>query len=63
MSKFAVMVSLDDGASWKMASNHMYDGGIFPSSVEALAFSDEVFAEYDNAGVEDVMVFVREVLV
>ena len=39
----------------------MYDGGVFPSSDEALAFSDVVFAEYDNAGVADVQVFVTEV--
>lgn len=61
MSKFVVLVSLDDGDSWERASNHMYDGGLFPTSDEALAFSDVVFNEYDNAGVDDVMVFVQEV--
>ena len=61
MSKWVVLVSLDDGESWERASNHMYDGGVFPSSDEALAFSDVVFAEYDNAGVADVQVFVTEV--
>jgi hypothetical protein len=61
MSKFVVLVSLDDGGSWDRASNHLYEGGLFPTSQEALAFSDVVFAEYDNAGVDDVMVFVQEV--
>lgn len=60
MSKFVVLVSVDDGESWYRASNHMYDGGLFPTSGEALAFSDVVFAEYDNAGVADIQVFVQE---
>ena len=61
MEKWVVLVSLDDGGSWDRASNHMYEGGLFPTSQEALAFSDEVFAEYDKAGVDDVMVFVQSV--
>jgi hypothetical protein len=61
MSKFVVLVSLDDGESWDRASNHLYEGGLFPTFGEALAFSDVVFAEYDNAGVDDVQVFVTEV--
>jgi hypothetical protein len=55
MSKFMVLVS--DGDGWDKVSNHMYEGGYFPSRVEASRFANETVREYDRAGFEvDVLV-------
>lgn len=50
MSKWIVLVN--DGDGFESVSNHLHDGGYFPTRDDAEEYAELVALDYDNAGYE-----------